>query len=191
MGLATVSAFQPKATHHSLHSTVHQSRKMHGRISSLKMSEDGQSEVEKLRAAAAKAREEAAKLAKELGKDVDTSGNVVSAATATLPKVKETVSVDDIFQLIQGIQFEGDDVAKRQTEALEGLVGSGDLKLWNSANAPTSVAIRPFPVSLQNLETRTGGQLTVENLGFGGEGDVSAWIDRWCHPRCQRDGRQC
>lgn len=127
------------------------------------------SEVEKLRAAAAKAREEADKLSKELGKDVDSA-----TATATLTKVKETASVDDLLKIVQGIPFEGDDdVAKSQTEALDGLVESGDLQLWNSANSANSVALRPFPVSLQNLESRTGGQLSVENLGFGGEGDVS------------------
>jgi len=171
---ATVNAFQPQAFSQSIHSTTVHHRSNNGRItpSALKMAEGGQSEVEKLRAAAAKAREEAAKLAKELGKDVDASGNVVSAATATLTKPKDTASADDLLKMVQGIQFEGD-VAKSQAQALDGLVESGDLQLWNSANAASSVALRPFPVSLQNLESRTGGQLTVENLGFGTAEDVS------------------
>lgn len=133
--------------------------------------ETGMSEVERLKAAAAKAREEAAKLAKELGKGVDSSGNVIAAGAATLPKAKESISVEEITQLLStAINFETSDAAS-QTEALNKLVESGDLKLWKSV--ARSSALRTFPVSLQFLESRTNGLVTVDALGFGGEGDVS------------------
>ena len=134
----------------------------------LRMATDELSEVDKLRAAAAKAREEAASLAKELGKDVDESGNVISAATASLPNVKESVSVEDIQSMTSSINF---DDASSQKETLDALVETGDLTLWKKA--VTTSALRTFPVSLQFLESRTNGQITVDALGFGGEGDVS------------------
>lgn len=133
----------------------------------LRMSADELSEVEKLRAAAAKAREEAAKLARELGKDVDDAGNV---ATATLPETKESISVEDVKSLTSSIDFQGSDAAS-QTKTLDGLVESGDLKMWKSAVAAS--ALRTFPVSLQFLESRTSGQVTANSLGVGGEDDVS------------------
>lgn len=94
----------------------------------------------------------------------------MSSATATLPKAKESVSSQDIQALASSIEFEGDD-AKSQTEKLNELVTSGDFTLWNSAARSSS--LRTFPVSLQFLESRTNGQITVDALGFGGEGDVS------------------
>eukprot|EP00980_Cylindrotheca_fusiformis_P024005 scaffold11339_cov51-Cylindrotheca_fusiformis.AAC.1 len=133
------------------------------------------SEIDKLRAAAAKAREEAAKLSKELGKDVDESGNLkTTTTTTTKAAIKERVSVDDLESLLTAatIDFEGGENAKSQTEKLNALVESGDLILWNSASSSSS--LRTFPVSLQMLESRTNGQVTVEALGFGGgEEDVS------------------
>lgn len=72
--------------------------------------------------------------------------------------------------MTSSIEFEGDD-AKSQTEKLNELVESGDITLWNSA--VTSSSLRTFPVSLSFLESRTSGQVTVDALGFGGEGDVS------------------
>lgn len=133
----------------------------------LRMVSEELSEVEKLRAAAAKAREEAAKLAKELGKDVNDSGNAVSA-TAVLPNVKTSVSIEDIKTMTASINF---DDASSQIETLDSLVAAGDLTLWKKA--VSSSALRTFPVSLRFLDSRTNGQITVENLGFGGEGDVS------------------
>jgi hypothetical protein len=124
------------------------------------------SEVEKLRAAAAKAREEAAKLSKELGKDVDEVGTVATAA----PTAKESVSAQDIMALTSSIDFEGGD-ASSQSEKLDSLVEAGDLTMWKQALAGTS--LRTYPVSLNFLESRTNGKVTADALGFGGEDDVS------------------
>lgn len=87
-----------------------------------------------------------------------------------MPKIKESLSVEEIKSLTSSIDFQGGD-ATSQTEKLDGLVESGDLKLWKSAVAAS--ALRTFPVSLNFLESRTNGQITVEALGFGGEEDVS------------------
>lgn len=134
-----------------------------------------ETEVEKLRAAAAKAREEYERLSKEMGKDVDSSG-MVSEKAATV-EVKN-LSVDEIQSIATGINFGSGDAAS-QTKALDDLVDSGDLALWKSAvrRGPTSTTssmskLVPFPVSLGNLESRTDGKVTGPSLGIGGEGDV-------------------
>jgi hypothetical protein len=98
---------------------------------------------------------------------VDDAGNV---ATATLPETKESISVEDVKSLTSSIDFQGSDAAS-QTKTLDGLVESGDLKMWKSAVAAS--ALRTFPVSLQFLESRTSGQVTANSLGVGGEDDVS------------------
>lgn len=61
----TANAFQSPQASHFRHSASSDARRSNSRIiSSLNMAEEGMSEVEKLRAAAAKAREEADKLSK-------------------------------------------------------------------------------------------------------------------------------
>lgn len=135
-----------------------------------------ESEVEKLRAAAAKAREEYERLSKEMGKEVTSSGTMT--ATATAP-VKKNLSVDEVQAIAKTISFDSGD-ATTQSQALDDLVDSGDFSLWKSAvrRGPTTTSssmslLVPFPVTLQNLETRTDGKVTGPSLGIGGDKDVS------------------
>ncbi|KAK1733070.1 hypothetical protein QTG54_016208 [Skeletonema marinoi] len=133
---------------------------------------DTQSEVEKLRAAAAKAREEYERLSKEMGKEITSSGDVADArATQVAPK---NLSVDQVKSIAADIDFSSGD-ANSQTTALDKLVQTGDFSLWKSAvrraGSDMSMLV-PFPVSLGNLESRTDGKVTGESLGVGGEGDV-------------------
>eukprot|EP00985_Skeletonema_marinoi_P012597 scaffold6096_cov98-Skeletonema_marinoi.AAC.5 len=91
---------------------------------------DTQSEVEKLRAAAAKAREEYERLSKEMGKEVTSSGDVADArATQVTPK---NLSVDQVKSIAADIDFSSGD-ANSQTTALDKLVQTGDFSLWKSA----------------------------------------------------------
>jgi hypothetical protein len=133
---------------------------------------DTQSEVEKLRAAAAKAREEYERLSKEMGKEVTSSGDVTDVRSGKVqPK---NLSVDQAKSIASNIDFKSGD-ANSQIMALDNLVQSGDFSLWKSAvrRAGSSMSMLvPFPVSLGNLESRTDGKVTGESLGVGGEGDV-------------------
>ncbi|KAL7472109.1 hypothetical protein ACHAXS_012432 [Conticribra weissflogii] len=134
------------------------------------------SEVEKLRAAAAKAREEYERLSKEMGKEIATSS---SASTATLTPPK-SLTTAELQTLAKSIDFESGDAASQST-ALDSLVSSGRFSLWKSAvrRSPSSGGsnnmmslLQPFPVSLPNLESRTNGQITPESLNIGGQSDV-------------------
>lgn len=144
---------------------------VHGRgaVAPLKMSADD--EVAKLRAAAQKAREQAAALAKEMGKDIETeSATTVVAAKAGLSK-------DDALSLSSAVDFEAGD-AVAQSGSLDALVESGDFALWKaaatgSAGTSSQAPLRPFPVSLNFLEQRSNGKITGESLGVDGEYDVS------------------
>ena len=131
-----------------------------------------QTEVERLRAAAAKAREEYEKLSKEAGKEVAPSGLVVDKSMAG-PAAKN-LSVEEARAISANVNFDGGDAAT-QTDALDKLVESGDFSLWKSAvRRPGSNMSKlvPFPVTLGSLETRTDGKVTGPSLGIGGEGDV-------------------
>jgi len=117
-------------------------------------------EIAKLRAAAAKAREEANALSKELGKEiVDDSAGKASKG----PIVKERTA-SEVLSLISDVNF-GDGDATFQNEKLDSLVESGDISLWKSAAKSTSTALRTFPVTLNFLEMRSDGKLTGESLG--------------------------
>lgn len=120
--------------------------------------DDAQDEVAALRAAAAKAREDAARLSEELGKPLEPEAATVVA--------KGSVSMEDIQSVVSSIDFEGGD-AVSQTMSLNKGVENGDLSLWKSTN------LRTFPVSLQMLEQRSGGKVTGESLGVTGEDDVN------------------
>lgn len=129
-----------------------------------------ESEVDKLRAAAAKAREEYERLSKEMGKEVTTT------ATAT-PVVTKNLSVEEVQAISKTINFESGD-ATSQIQSLDNLVDSGDFSLWKSAvrRGPTTTSssmslLVPFPVTLNSLESRTDGKVTGPSLGIG-EGDV-------------------
>mmetsp|Transcript_18090 Transcript_18090/g.37075 ORF Transcript_18090/g.37075 Transcript_18090/m.37075 type:complete len:438 (+) Transcript_18090:185-1498(+) len=187
-------AFQPSSTARSLTRNNNNNHRNNNNISSrsiginargiktkLNMADDNGgtlSEVEKLRAAAAKAREEYERLSKEMGKEIGTSPSATSS-TATLAPPK-SLSPTEIQTLAKSIDFESGDAASQST-ALDSLVSSGQFSLWKSAvrrttssggnNAMMSL-LQPFPVSLPNLESRTNGQITPESLNIGGQSDV-------------------
>ena len=126
-------------------------------------------EVAKLRAAAAKAREEATKLAKELGKDdVDIGGGTsTTTTTATSVMTVEKKSPDEVATAIRSVDFSGDSAAS-QVETLDGLRKEGYLSLYKSATEEAgSGDLRSYPVTLSMLEQRSG--LTAETLGIGVE----------------------
>ena len=112
------------------------------------------SDVEALRAAAAKAREEADRLSQELGK------KVVSPAKQAPPK-KSTAEVTAMLPSILG---ESD--VEKQAAQWQSLKESQSLTTFGSAN------LRTFPVSLGMLEQRTS--LTPESLGLD---DTSVSLD--------------
>ncbi|KAL7515102.1 hypothetical protein ACHAXN_012463 [Cyclotella atomus] len=144
------------------------------RVRSLQMSDTELSEVDRLRAAAAKAREEYDRLSKEAGKEVVSSNTAAATAIPT-----KSLSQSEIQSLASSINFTGD--ATAQSSALDKLVDSGDFTAWKSAvrrtnSVATSSTMKsllvPFPVTLQSLESRTDGKITGASLGIGGEGDV-------------------
>lgn len=116
-------------------------------------------EVAALRAAAAKAREDAARLAQELGRPLEDTAAKTAAAKIV---AKETISEKELKSLTSSIDFEGGD-AISQSSKLDQLAESGDLKLWKS------VTLRSYPVSLGMLEQRTAGKVTGASLGITGE----------------------
>eukprot|EP00567_Pseudictyota_dubia_P018247 CAMPEP_0197442356 /NCGR_PEP_ID=MMETSP1175-20131217/8389_1 /TAXON_ID=1003142 /ORGANISM="Triceratium dubium, Strain CCMP147" /LENGTH=404 /DNA_ID=CAMNT_0042972813 /DNA_START=159 /DNA_END=1373 /DNA_ORIENTATION=+ len=139
-------------------------------VGSLKMSADD--EIAKLRAAAQKAREEAAALAKEMGKDLETETTAVAVKTP-----EKNLSKADAISLSSSVDFDEGDAAA-QSQALDGLVESGDFSLWKAAatgaaGTSSQAPLRPYPVSLNFLEQRSGGKLTGESLGVSGEMDVT------------------
>mmetsp|Transcript_6232 Transcript_6232/g.14106 ORF Transcript_6232/g.14106 Transcript_6232/m.14106 type:complete len:402 (-) Transcript_6232:62-1267(-) len=168
--VALSNGFNLPSNHHVLTPTC----RNNNRIRSSQLSMSTQSEVEKLRAAAAKAREEYEKLSAEYGKDVTSTKTKTVAAP-----VKKNLSFDEVQVIAKTVNFESGD-ASTQSQALDGLVDSGDFSLWKSAvrRGPTSATssmslLVPFPVTLNSLELRTDGKVTGESLGVGGEGDVA------------------
>jgi len=141
---------------------------------SMSSTETEMTEVEKLRAAAAKAREEYQELSKAMGKEVDAKGDITSPDTVK-PK---NLSVSEVEKIANSMNFGVGD-ASSQTQKLNELVDSGDFTLWNSAvrRGSTSDAsmskLVPFPVTLQTLESRTGGKVNGPSLGIDGDKDVS------------------
>lgn len=165
--LALTSGFQLPSSNHVVTPTQHRTP------SHLFMS--AQTEVERLRAAAAKAREEYEQLSKEMGKDVTASG---TAAIVDAPVLKN-LSVNEVQAIAKDIDFSSGDAAT-QSQALDNLIDSGDFSLWKSAvrRGPTSTSsemskLIPFDVSLGSLETRTDGKVTGPSLGIGGDKDVT------------------
>lgn len=123
-------------------------------------------EVAALRAAAQKARDEAKRLAKELGKDIDVEEKV--------EKKTVLMSSDEVISLVSNVNFEAE--ASNQMEQMDSI--SDKLNMWGAAqnsavNTNSPSPLRPFPVSLNFLETRTGGKITAKSLGVDGEDDVS------------------
>lgn len=137
-----------------------------------------QDEIAKLRAAAAKAREEARQLEKAMGKNVDDSATSGSTTTATAKKSTPVLSADSVRESLSSINFETGN-AEIQVSTLDSLVTESKLGLWKAAltssvNTNSPSPLRPYPVSLGFLEQRTGGKITGKSLGIiGGENDVS------------------
>ncbi|KAL7567142.1 hypothetical protein ACA910_009468 [Epithemia clementina (nom. ined.)] len=103
-------------------------------------------EIARLRAAAAKAREEAEKLSKELGKEP------VATAAPAAPKK----SLDEFQAILPTLISESDVIKQAEKWA--------DLKASKTVTGFGQAVLRSFPVSLKMLEQRTG--LTPESLGF-------------------------
>lgn len=102
-------------------------------------------EISKLRAAAAKAREEADKLSQEIGRDV-------TNPTTVVPKK----SKDEFKELLPSLVVESN--LTKQAEQWSELKSSKTVVAFGQAN------LRTYPVSLQMLEQRTG--LSGESLGL-------------------------
>lgn len=141
----------------------------------LAMSSEPESEVDRLRAQAAKYRAQSDALSKEMGKAAPSGAPAAPAAP-----VSKNLSVAEARAAAGGIAFEAGDAAA-QVAALDGLVDTGDFSLWNSAvrRGPTAAAtagmsskLVPFAVTLNTLESRTDGKVTGESLGVGGDSEV-------------------
>lgn len=92
-------------------------------------------------------------------------------------KKVEILSASEVKDLVSPINFEAGD-AQSQISTLSSLADDAKLGLWNaaatsSANTNSPTPLRPYPVSLNFLEQRTGGKITATSLGVGGEDDVS------------------
>jgi hypothetical protein len=136
-------------------------------------------EISALRAAAQRAREEATKLEKAMGKEVsDTSApssDKNSSAKPTAAPMK--LSTDEVKKSLSSIDFSSGDVST-QVSTLDSLSSSQKLGLWKAAlttsvNTNSPSPLRPYPVTLNFLEQRTGGKITSKSLGISGEDDVS------------------
>mmetsp|Transcript_10271 Transcript_10271/g.28309 ORF Transcript_10271/g.28309 Transcript_10271/m.28309 type:complete len:369 (-) Transcript_10271:84-1190(-) len=135
--LAPATAFAPART---------SSLRTHASSSSFRLkSTAAEDEIAKLRAAAAKAREEANKLSQELGKDDTTTA-------MTAPKK----SMDEFKAMLPSLVAEPD--LAKQAEIWS------DLKASNSVQSFGQAVLRTFPVSLEMLESRTG--MSAESMGL-------------------------
>ncbi|KAL3792938.1 hypothetical protein ACHAW5_006845 [Stephanodiscus triporus] len=168
----------PSARHHAAISSSSLRRRRRRRQSSssrqptLRMS--AESEVDRLRAAAAKAREEYEALVGKRGGGATTT---TTTSVAPPPTARKILTVDEARIVASAIDFASGDVVS-QTSALDALVDSGDFGLWKSAvrrrGGPTSTGssssslLVPFPVTLEGLERRTDGTVTRPSLGVGG-----------------------
>lgn len=135
------------------------------RMGPLKMAESSDDKIAALRAAAARAREEASKLEDALGRSGSNSAAAVAAKKST---AKASLSAEQIASLTSSITFSGDAVA--QATQLDELVSSGDFTLWKSATKDNN--LRVFPVTLKFLEDRTSGKVNGDALGLSGELEV-------------------
>ena len=105
----------------------------------------------------------------ELGKDIGTDDTVKTAERETI-----TMSSDEVKSLVSSVNFEAE--AANQIDQMNSI--SDKLNMWGAAqtssvNTNSPSPLRPFPVSLNFLETRTGGKITAKSLGVDGEDDVS------------------
>lgn len=133
----------------------------------MRMGEGVDDEVAALRAAAAKAREDAQKLAKEMGKDIDTEP---AQKPGTPPPKPQTLTPEELQKLTSSIDFESGN-AESQTTELDSLVQSGKLQKWKGAVRTNP--LRTYPVSLKFLEDRSNGKITAESLAVSAETEVN------------------
>lgn len=133
-------------------------------FSPLRMGTEAQDEIAKLKEMAAKARAEAATLAKELGyEDADMKPKVDKNA----PPPPPAKSPEEVAAAIRSIDFTAGS-PETQVNALDDLRKDGSLSLYKSATAEYgSGDLRNYPVTLSMLENRSG--LTSEKLGIGEE----------------------
>ena len=105
-------------------------------------------------------------------------GKTVVAPTAVAEKKKIPVlSADAVKASLASLEF-GSGNYEIQMTSLDLLVNESKLGLWKAAltssvNTNTPSPLRPYPVTLNSLEQKTGGKITAESLGVGGEDDVS------------------
>jgi hypothetical protein len=124
------------------------------------MSTSPEDEIAALRAAAAKARDDAERLSASMGKKISSPKSMA----------KSSLSMDDARSMVESINFEDGD-AVSQTMMLDKLTSNGDFVLWKSGSKEQG--LRTFPVSMQLLESRTAGKVNGAALGITGESDVS------------------
>lgn len=173
--IALTSGFNPSSIHHAAFTSQTSSsgrRRCRGHPGS-QLAMSTESEVDRLRAAAAKAREEYETLVGKKG------GTLTKNTSAVATPTRKELSIDEACKIASSIDFTSDD-ASSQIVALDNLVDSGDFGLWKSSvrRGPTSSSssmslLVPFPVTLENLERRTEGKITGPSLGIGDNGDVS------------------
>ena len=141
-----------------------------------------ESEVDRLRAAAAKAREEYEDLVgKNRGGSTTAATTPTSSSSSSSIPAKKNLTADEVRAIASEIDFASGD-ASSQVAYLDALVDSGDFALWKSAvrrpglatsSSSSSSAMSllvPFPVTLETLERRTDGKVTGPSLGIGGDG---------------------
>lgn len=133
-------------------------------------------EIAALRAAAQKAREDAAMLEKALGKEVSDTSNF-TAKKIDAPVRNVQLTAEEVRKSLSSINFASGD-ASSQVSTLDALTSNQKLGLWKAAltssvNTNSPSPLRPFPVTLNFLEQRTNGQITSKSLGVSGEDDVS------------------
>jgi hypothetical protein len=106
-------------------------------------------------------------------------GKTVVAPTAVAEKKKilGNLSTDAVKASLASLEF-GSGNYEIQMTSLDLLVNESKLGLWKAAltssvNTNTPSPLRPYPVTLNSLEQKTGGKITAVSLGVGGEDDVS------------------
>jgi len=102
---------------------------------------------------------------------------VTPSPTAVAEKIAPVLSAAIVKESVSSINFEAGDFAS-QVSAMNSLAESDKLGLWKAAltssvNTNSPSPLRPYPVSLNVLEQRTGGKISAKSLGVGGDDDVS------------------
>mmetsp|Transcript_47991 Transcript_47991/g.57863 ORF Transcript_47991/g.57863 Transcript_47991/m.57863 type:complete len:398 (+) Transcript_47991:73-1266(+) len=128
---------------------------------SLQLSEEDDSDVEKMLAMAKQLREEANVALVELGKEAE-SRPVKVVDPATIP-----LSSAEASELLQPLNFEGGATAEEQSTAL------AEIDRFTKWNQCTGRKIRTYAVTQDGLKQKTSGKVTGDSLGVFGDPDVS------------------